>query len=515
VVTQKEREEYLRKIIDNLSPAQAQEALKTVQLLDKKSKEGGSFHNFIANPAQVPIINSNKRIVATRGGNRSSKTHAIAYVDAMHATGLYPDAIKYWRCREDCQYFMKHGKFRVGGDPIEVPYTGTRFYEAPKMGIISVSQDQMVKGIQSKLFGPSHDFGTGLIPKDLILDHQFIKETGCLNWALIKHSSGGTVKLDCMNYTQNVSQYMGFDWQYAHFDEQPKWDIFDESRMRMLDKGGYMHLTFHPREDTELTTFLDKLEEKKPEYYDSFYLEWQDNYTLNDDMIQMCEETMTEEEKLWRKYGRRNNSEGRVFPWDKEIYVIEPFVLEPYWRRIAGFDVGHSTAAVSGAYDDQANILYIYNEYEHDGALPAVHASALRQWGDIDLWIDPASRQVKPTDLQSLYQIYEREGLRIKKAETYAGSVMTSINILNQMYEERRVCIFSTCTSLIKQIGLYRRRKNGTTGMIEIVKKDDHLVDCMRYLTLHLDQARVMGATKKKIQPEIIQWKPADPRVGF
>lgn len=497
-------ERGVKKLIDNMTGPQLAALVESLSKLEKAHKESGQFYGFVANEKQVPIINCTKRIVTVRGGNRSSKTHGVAYLDALHATGLYPDQIKYISKR--------------GGPVQEAPYEGIRFHHAPKMGIISVSTSQMIRGIQAKLFGPPHAFGTGLIPKDLILDYKEVsKSNGCVDWAIIKHASGGTAEMNFMYYTQDVENFQGFDWDWAHFDEQPPFPYFEEVQMRMLDRGGYIAMTYWPREErSELETKLLVYAEKSPDYYGDFMLEWWDNHYLDEDTVRMMESVMTPEEKESRQYGRPRGVEGRVFPYNKEDFVCEPFELESYWRRIAGFDVGfgHPTGALAAAIDDNANTIYIYNEYMDGKELPAVHASSLRKWGDIDFYTDNQSKKVSPTDGKNLFEMYKGEGLNIISAENYAGSVQTSINILNQLFAERRLYIFSTCTELIRQILLYRRVK-AKNGDIHIVKRDDDLVDPLRYIGLHWDKARVPGQHEFKPQPKIIEWAPVNPRIGF
>lgn len=497
-------ERDIKKLVDAMSTPQIAALVQTMAQLERTKKESGQFYGFVANAKQVPIINCTKRIMTVRGGNRSSKTHGVAYLDALHATGLYPDEIKYIDKRN--------------GPVLTEPYTGLKFNRAPKMGIISVSMSQMIRGIQAKLFGPPHDFGTGLIPKDLILDHREVsKSNGCVDWAIIKHSSGGTTEMNFMYYTQEVENFQGFDWDWAHFDEQPPYPYFEEVQMRMLDRGGYIAMTYWPREErSELEEKLLVYMEKSPDYYADFMLEWWDNHYLDEDTVKMMEAVMTTEEKESRQYGRPRGVEGRIFPYIKDDFVCEPFEIEPHWRRIASLDVGfgHPTGALIAAIDDNSRTVYIYNEYLNDKELPAVHASALRGWGDVDFYTDNQSKKVSPTDGNNLFDMYKNEGLHIISAENYAGSVQTSINMVNQLFAEHRLYIFSTCRELVRQVLLYRRVKS-KNGEIHIVKRDDDLVDPLRYIGLHLEKARVMGYHEVKPQPKIVEWAPVNSNIGF
>ena len=57
-----------------------------------------------------------------------------------------------------------------------------------------------------------------------------------------------------------------------------------------------------------------------------------------------------------------------------------------------------------------------------------------------------------------------------------------------------RLKIFSNCVNLVKELRIYRRDEKG-----RIVKANDHLCDCLRYLTLSgLTVARVKSVPKNK-----------------
>ena len=222
------------------------------------------------------------------------------------------------------------------------------------------------------------------------------------------------------------------------FDEEPPWEYFDETRFRMLDKGGNIMLSFYPPEgQTELISFLEEMEKKNPEYYETWFLEWADNPTLDPETVEMMEKTTPDWLKESRKYGRTGAGEGRCFPYSRDIYVCDPFEIERHWRQIAGFDVGfgHYTGAVCVAFDDMSDTAYVYKEYFSKEQLPSIHASALRRWGDVEFCIDTSSKRRSPTDGKNLFKMYSDEGLRLRDAETRGGSVESSIAMINTRFQ--------------------------------------------------------------------------------
>jgi len=480
--------EQIEKIIGAMSPAQMAAAIKGIQEIQRRKQEG-MLYRFAPNDSQIPILNSLKAVKLVIGGNRSGKSHCSAYETACHITGVYPD---WWE--------------------------GYRFHEPIDCGIVSVDTDQMIKGAQQKMMGWPDEFGTGFIPKDLIIFDE-LKErpqtNGCLQRVSVRHASGGNSRVFFMTFEQKLKSFMGFMWRHCWFDEEPPFKYFDEVRFRMMDKGGRILLSFYPPDgQTELLTFLDEMMDKTPEYIDQFSLQWSDNPTLDPETVEMMEKTTPDWLKESRKYGRPGVGEGRVIPFSRDVYTCEPFEIEPHWPQIAAIDVGydHGTGAVCLALDNQSNTIYAFREYFSKETLPAVHASALRKWGKVPFIADaPMNR--RESNGKSLYDVYQEEGLEIITRQT---DVMASINKINTVISERRFYVFDTCRVLLDQMGKYRRSKNEKTGKITIVKKDDDVIDPLRSALMNLEEARLPGVPKNlRPIPEIREWSPVDTRLGI
>jgi hypothetical protein len=156
--------------------------------------------------------------------------------------------------------------------------------------------------------------------------------------------------------------------------------------------------------------------------------------------------------------------------------------LPKHFPKAYGFDVGwNATAAVFGAWDRDNDIIYIYSEYKQGQADPLIHAAAIRARGT---WmrgaIDPASRASSQTDGEKLFSKYSLSvergggGLKILKA---ANAVEAGIFEVWERLQTGRLKIFKSCSALQREYGLYHRDDNG-----KIVKKNDHLLDSLRYL---------------------------------
>lgn len=178
---------------------------------------------------------------------------------------------------------------------------------------------------------------------------------------------------------------------------------------------------------------------------------------------------------------------GAIYPVPESDYVVEPFDIPAYWPRAYALDVGwNRTAAIWGAHDREADVLYLYSEHYRGQAEPAVHAEAIKARG---AWmagtIDPASRGRSQRDGQQLFQNYIDLGLTLVPAK---NGVESGIYEMWSRLSSGRLKVFSSLQSFLGEIRLYRRDEKG-----QIVKKNDHLMDAARYLNVMLPSVeRVM-----------------------
>lgn len=169
---------------------------------------------------------------------------------------------------------------------------------------------------------------------------------------------------------------------------------------------------------------------------------------------------------------------GAIYPVPESDIVVDPFEMPVYWPRAYGLDVGwNRTAAVWGAHDRDADIVYLYSEHYRGQAEPSVHAAAIKARGDWMLGaIDPASRGRGQRDGEQLFQNYIDLGLLISKAE---NGVEAGLFDVWQRLSTGRLKVFKTLQHWLAEYRLYRRDEKG-----QIVKANDHLMDATRYLVV-------------------------------
>ncbi len=157
-------------------------------------------------------------------GNRTGKTFAGTYEDTLHLTGLYPD---WWE--------------------------GRRF-ACPTDGWVAGDTNLTTRDIlQKELLGEWEDFGTGMIPGELIVDWTR-KGSGVPNavdTVFVRHVTGQVSKLGFKSYAEGRKNFQGTAKHFIHFDEEPEAAVYREALMRTMivpgdARGGLITLTFTP-----------------------------------------------------------------------------------------------------------------------------------------------------------------------------------------------------------------------------------------------------------------------------
>lgn len=179
-----------------------------------------------------------------------------------------------------------------------------------------------------------------------------------------------------------------------------------------------------------------------------------------------------------RSKGTPTVGSGLIYPLDPKSYIVDDFQIPKHFMKLYGMDVGwNATGAVWGAWDKDNDIIYVYTEHKQGQAEPVIHATAIKSRGTwIKGTIDPASRGRSQVDGENLFMLYRKEGLKVYPANNAREA---GIYEVWQRLSTGRLKIFKSCTQLLREFSLYHRDDKGL-----IVKTNDHLLDCLRYLCM-------------------------------
>lgn len=211
-------------------------------------------------------------------------------------------------------------------------------------------------------------------------------------------------------------------------------------------------------------------------------LTWDDAPHLSDEDKEKLWATLPPHERDARSKGIPSLGAGAVYPVAEDRITCDPFHIPEYWPVAFAMDVGwNNTAALWGAWDRSADTVYVWSEYKLQQAEPATHVEGIKSRGAwIPGVIDPASRGRSQHDGLRLLDEYSSMGLDIAPAD---NAVEAGIQACLRRMMGGRLKIFSTCHMFFQEFRVYQRSdKEGSKG--KIVKKNDHLMDCMRYLIM-------------------------------
>ena len=176
---------------------------------------------------------------------------------------------------------------------------------------------------------------------------------------------------------------------------------------------------------------------------------------------------------------------GAIYPVPEDDIICDPFEFPAWYQHVYAMDVGwNRTAALWGARDPEDDVVYLYAEYYRGQAEPAVHAAAVRARGEwIPGVIDPAARGRGQKDGERLFQNYVDLGLTTLTPANNA--VYAGIEKVWGRLSTGRLRVFRHLANFLAEYRIYRRDEKGA-----IVKENDHLQDCCRYMCLSgLDRA--------------------------
>lgn len=420
-------------------------------------------------------------------GNRCGKSIAGAYEASCHATGVYPD----W-------------------------WVGRRF-DRPTHGWAVGSTARATRDTaQKELIGPIGAWGTGMIPRDKIGKY----------WALsgvpqgidviqVKHISGGWSTIGFKNYEQDVAAFYGTALEWAWLDEECPQNIYNEILIRTMTTNGIVLNTFTPLKGLtpQVVRFLEQADylagaqkilslpvakadmEEDDRGEDARLADlktskavvqagWDDAPWLSEDRKQQMLADTPPHLRDARRIGTPAMGSGNVYPISLESILIEPFELPSYYKRMYALDVGwNRTAALWAAQDPQTGVIYIHDEHYLAEAEAPIHAAAIRARGT---WlpgvIDPASRGRTQNDGTQMIKLYRDLGLNLVPAN---NAVDAGIQGMWQRMSTGNVKVFNNLPNFGKEFVLYRRDDKG-----KIIKENDHLMDCLRYIENNLNRAK-------------------------
>jgi phage terminase large subunit-like protein len=450
--------------------------------------------------------------------NRIGKTVSTCYETACHLTGLYPD----W-------------------------WTGYRFNKPITCMVAGEGWSQVALVLQNELLGTqdvkiTDNLGTGVIPRDCIIQDTMRNDGANCIGVEIRHVSGANSYLLFANYTQEVRQLQGFKLNLAVFDEQPPDDFFSEIVTRTATTQGKVLCSFTPLKG--LNGLVSKFWNKE-EGYEFIRVSWDDCPEYDPwGMPFLLKETRRQLERDYLPHEREARIAGKPVMGKGAVFQIREwplyqtgdydFTRMPNIQRVIALDLGlvNDKTVISLMYwDPYERTAFLHKQIIVQGieeAVPSQYINHLLRpevFGTpIVLPADansPGRYTMSSNSIRELFESYElnvyhkaimnppdQEG-RVTNHKSYG------INQMRQMLEVGSLMVNQNCTQFVSDAQNYYVDSHGRFS------DPDDTIDSARYALLaclqgiaepwdnRTSQQRMMAARDKYMKPKDESNKPA------
>lgn len=315
---------------------------------------------------------------------------------------------------------------------------------------------------------------------------------------------------------QDVQKHAGVSRHGIWIDEHCDIEIYNENLARTVDTEGHLWITVTPLLDMtwEYDTLYMPGKQGKNPHIGVHEVSTSENIYVNDAQMSILTDGMSESEKQARETGAFMQMSGTVFKGSYGKHNIIPQIIDTdmwplftNWGCIAGFDHGFTnpTAVVLALYDKDGNI-YVIDEYYHSGRTIKENADEVKKWFKsvrIPEYIvcDPNMRQTQALSGTSLIAEYAKYELYLSEGN---NDVTSGIARLRSRFKNKQILIAANCEKLQWELDRYqyakfvnRKTADRNNPKETPLKKNDHLIDALRYLVA--SQPQLPGEADMKI----------------
>jgi len=463
----------MREIIERIKEIEKEENRRKNDFLSLYNR-GEIIHN-----KQVEFHKCQKRNRWVFGGNRSGKTECGAVESLYMALGIHP----YRENRKSVFGWVVSLSTQVQRDVAQqkiLHYLNPRYIEDITM-------------ISGKKESP---------------------EYGIIDQIRIKNVFGNISTIGFKLCDQGREKFQGSSLDFVWFDEEPPQDIYDECRMRVLDKNGDIFGTMTPLKG--LTYIYSEIYMNQNNNDDVWYefMEWGDNPYLDKSEVESLTKSLSKEQLESRRYGRFKSNSGLVYPeFDENIHVIEPFKIPREWQDTLSIDPGLHNPLSCHWYcvDYDGNVYVVAEHFEAEKDI-TYHAQKIKEISDALGWkrnfsnnieslIDSAANQKTLASVKSVTDLFFENGIAVnpKVNKDLFSGIETVKRYLKVNDGKPKLYIFRNCPNLIRELKGYRYKEGENP-----VKFDDHALDDLRYYLMSKPENSIAKQPKTEIQKDKI-----------
>lgn len=304
---------------------------------------------------------------------------------------------------------------------------------------------------------------------------------------------------DILTHEQSTEQFEGWRGHIAWFDEPPPRDKYVATLRGLVDYSGRHWLTLTPLTQPWIYDEIYTNQDKNRTFVVT--IDIRENKYLNEADIKEFESSLTEEEKEARLHGRFLHLTGLIYKeFDPNIHVIDPPEIKSHWSRYMAIDPHErtATAVLWVAVDDKDNH-YVYDELKLANMDVKMMADAIiAQEGELGAavkLIDPhADKDNIAAGGFNVRKELMRNGVFCQRANSDPmlgkARIRQALTLRYSNFLKKRVpqlYVSRYCTNTIYEFQHYiwdefRRNKEEYNAKEIAKKKNDHFMDCLRYI---------------------------------
>lgn len=293
--------------------------------------------------------------------------------------------------------------------------------------------------------------------------------------------NGSRLKLGYCDHEKDVFQYQGQEYdvigfeEATHFTESMKDFIITSNRSTRSDFTPRVYYTSNPGNVGHhwfKRLFIDRdyRAKEKPENYTFIPAKVYDNAILMQNNPEYVEtlENLPEKQRRAMLDGDWDAFDGQYFSeFNRDIHVIEPFVIPKHWRRYTATDYGLDMLATYWIAVDTQGYAYVYKElYESD----LIISEAAKKMKKVNS-NDSIYRWYAPPDLwnrrqetgKSAAELFKENGVQLYKSNNNRIQGWYNVKEWIKPFETRdeqtgetkmvaKLRIFKNCTNLIRTL---------------------------------------------------------------
>ncbi len=430
----------------------------------------------IKHQKQLDFHKCQKRNRWVFGGNRSGKTECGAVETVWMLRGIHP---------------YRQNRDNVEGWAVSVSYEVQREVAQKKiMSYLSADWIEDIVMLSGKKDSP---------------------ETGVIDKIVVKNVFGGRSTLGFKSADQGREKFQGASLDFVWFDEEPPEDVYRECQMRVLDKKGDLFGTMTPLKGQ--TWVYDEIylnQGGNPEvWYEQ--MEWADNPFLDENEVKTLSDSLSDDVKETRRYGRFKRLNGLVYPeFDVNVHVVDPFDVPEEWQADISVDPGLNNPLSCHFYAvDGDGVIYVVAEHYEAGREIDYHVEKIKKIADAIGWkrdskgrlhalIDSAANQKTLASKKSVSELFCEKGIIVNAKVN--KDLFSGIAKLKNLFAARppKIAIFSSCVNLIRELKGYAWAEGDRPKKI-----DDHALDELRYFVMSDPVPHASKLQKTEIQRDI------------